>query len=80
MSKKIAKVVKLEIPGGQAKPGSALASAGINMPKFCTEFNEKTKANMGKVTPVIITAYEDKSFSFVIKTTPAAVLLKEAAK
>ncbi|MCK9198009.1 MAG: 50S ribosomal protein L11 [Erysipelotrichales bacterium] len=79
MSKKIAKVVKLEIPGGQAKPGSALASAGINMPKFCTEFNEKTKANMGKVTPVIITAYEDKSFSFVIKTTPAAVLLKEAA-
>lgn len=79
MSKKVAKVVKLELPGGQAKPGSALASAGINMPKFCTEFNDKTKQNMGEVVPVIITAYEDKSFSFVIKTTPAAVLLKKAA-
>ena len=68
MSKKIAKVVKLELPGGQAKPGSALASAGINMPKFCTEFNDKTKQNMGEVVPVIITAYEDKSFSFIINT------------
>jgi large subunit ribosomal protein L11 len=79
VSKKIAKVVKLELPGGQAKPGSALASAGINMPKFCTEFNDKTKQNMGEVVPVIITAYEDKSFSFIIKTTPTAVLLKKAA-
>lgn len=79
MSKRIAKVVKLEILGGQAKPGSALASAGINMPKFCSEFNDKTKDRMGKVVPVIITAYEDKSCDFVIKTTPAAVLLKEAA-
>lgn len=80
MAKKIAKVVKLELPGGGAKPGSALASAGINMPKFCTEFNDKTKDRAGQTVPVIITAYEDKSFSFVIKTTPAAVLLKKAAK
>ena len=79
MSKKVAKVVKLEIIGGQAKPGSALASAGINMPKFCTEFNAKTQDRAGKVVPVIITAFEDKSFEFVIKTTPAAILIKEAA-
>ena len=80
MSKKVAKVVKLEIIGGQAKPGSALASAGINMPKFCTEFNAKTQDRAGKVVPVIITAFEDKSFEFVIKTTPAAVLIKKALK
>ena len=79
MSKKIAKVVKLEIVGGQAKPGPKLASAGIVMPKFCTEFNAKTQDRAGKVVPVIITAFEDKSFEFVIKTTPAAVLIKEAA-
>ena len=79
MSKRVAKVVKLEILGGQAKPGSALASAGINMPKFCSAFNDHTKDRMGEVVPVIITAYEDKSCDFVIKTTPAAVLLKKAA-
>lgn len=80
VAKKITKVVKLELPGGQARPGSALASAGINMPQFCSEFNDKTKAQAGKTVPVIITAYEDKSFTFVIKTMPAAVMLKEAAK
>jgi large subunit ribosomal protein L11 len=80
VSKRIAKVVKLELPAGGAKPGSALASAGINMPKFCQEFNDKTRERAGDVVPVIITAFEDKSFSFVIKTTPAAVLLKKAAK
>ena len=79
MSKKIAKVVKLEIPGGQAKPGPKLASAGIMMPKFCTDFNAKTADRQGKTVPVIITAYEDKSFDFVIKTTPVAELLKEEA-
>ena len=79
MSKKVAKVVKLEIIGGQAKPGSALASAGINMPKFCTEFNAKTSDRIGDIVPVIITAYEDKSFDFVIKTTPVTVLLKKEA-
>lgn len=79
MSKKIAKVVKLEIPGGQAKPGPKLASAGIMMPKFCTDFNAKTADRQGETVPVIITAYEDKSFDFVIKTTPVAeLLLKEA--
>ena len=79
MSKKIAKVVKLELVGGQAKPGPKLASAGILMPKFCTDFNAKTSDRIGEVVPVIITAYEDKSFDFVIKTTPVAgLLLKEA--
>ncbi len=79
MSKKIAKVVKLEIPGGQAKPGPKLASAGILMPKFCTDFNAKTADRNGDIVPVIITAYEDKSFDFVIKTTPVAVLLLKEA-
>ena len=79
MSKKIAKVVKLELVGGQAKPGPKLASAGIMMPKFCTDFNAKTADRQGETVPVIITAYEDKSFDFVIKTSPVAeLLLKEA--
>ena len=79
MAKKVAKVCKLQFPGGGAKPGPALASAGINMPKFCSEFNDQTRDRHGDIVPVIITAYEDKSFDFVIKTTPAAVLLKKAA-
>ncbi len=78
MSKKVAKVVKLQIPAGQAKPGPALASAGIMMPKFCQEFNDQTRDRAGDVVPVIITAYEDKSFTFVLKTTPTANLLKKA--
>lgn len=80
MAKKVAKVCKLQFQAGQAKPGPALASAGINMPQFCTAFNDQTKDRKGDVVPVIITAYEDKSFDFVIKTTPAAFLLKKAAK
>ena len=68
MSKKIAKVVKLELIGGEAKPGPKLASAGIVMPKFCTDFNAKTADRRGEIVPVIITAYEDKSFDYVIKT------------
>jgi large subunit ribosomal protein L11 len=79
MAKKIAKVCKLQFPAGGAKPGPALASAGINMPAFCTDFNAQTRDRAGDIVPVIITAYEDKSFTFVIKTTPAAVLLKKAA-
>lgn len=79
MAKKVAKVCKLQFQAGQAKPGPALASAGINMPQFCTAFNDQTKDRKGDVVPVIITAYEDKSFDFVIKTTPAAFLLKKAA-
>lgn len=79
MSKKIAKVVKLELPGGEAKPGPKLATAGIVMPKFCTDFNAKTADRKGEVVPVIITAYEDKSFDFVIKTSPVAGLLLKTA-
>ena len=77
--KRIAKVSKLQFLGGGAKPGPALASAGINMPQFCTDFNAKTQDRKGEIVPVIITAYEDKSFDFVIKTTPAAFLIKKAA-
>ena len=80
VSKRVAKVVKLQIPAGQAKPGPALASAGIMMPKFCSDFNAKTADRAGEVVPVIITAYEDKSYDFVLKTTPATFKLKEAAK
>ena len=79
MSKRIAKVVKMELPGGDAKPGPKLASAGIIMPKFCTDFNAKTADRRGEIVPVIITAYEDKSCDFVIKTSPVAGLLKKAA-
>lgn len=80
MSKKVAKVVKLQFPAGGARPGPALAGAGINMPQFCTAFNDATKDRAGDIVPVIITAFEDKSFTFVLKTTPASVLLKKAAK
>lgn len=79
MSKKVAKVCKLQFPAGGARPGPALASAGINMPQFCTAFNDATKERAGDVVPVIITAYEDKSFDFIIKTTPAAMMIKKAA-
>ena len=79
MSKKIAKVVKMELPGGDAKPGPKLASAGVNMAKFCTDFNAKTADRRGQIVPVIITAYEDKSYDFVIKTSPVAGLLLKAA-
>ena len=80
MSKKVAKVCKLQFPAGGAKPGPALASAGINMPQFCTAFNDATKDRHGDMVPVIITAYEDKSFDFVLKTTPASIMIKKAAK
>lgn len=79
MAKKIAKVVKMELEGGNAKPGPKLASAGIVMPKFCTDFNAKTADRRGEIVPVIITAYEDKSFDFVIKTSPVAGLLLKAS-
>ena len=79
MAKKVAKVCKLNFEAGQAKPGPALASAGINMPQFCSQFNDATKDRHGDIVPVIITAYEDKSFDFVLKTTPAAFLLRKAA-
>ena len=80
MSKKVAKVVKLQFKAGGARPGPALASAGINMPQFCTQFNDETKDRAGEIVPVLITAYEDKSFSFVLKTTPASNMILKAAK
>lgn len=79
MGKKVAKVVKMELPGGEAKPGPKLASAGVVMPKFCTDFNAKTADRKGEIVPVIITAYEDKTFDFVIKTSPVTGLLLKAA-
>ncbi|MBQ1304871.1 MAG: 50S ribosomal protein L11 [Erysipelotrichales bacterium] len=79
MAKRVTKVCKLQFMAGQAKPGPALASAGINMPQFCMSFNDATKDRAGELVPVIITAYEDKSFEYVLKTTPAAVKLKKAA-
>ena len=79
MSKKVAKICKLQFPAGGAKPGPALASAGINMPQFCSAFNDATRDRGGDLVPVIITAYEDKSFDFVLKTTPAPILIKKAA-
>ena len=69
----------MELPGGDAKPGPKLASAGVNMAKFCTDFNAKTADRRGEIVPVLITAYEDKSYDFVIKTTPVAPLLLKAA-
>ncbi len=79
MRKKITKVVKMELPGGEAHPGPKLASAGVVMNKFCTDFNAKTADRKGQVVPVIITAYEDKTYDFVIKTSPVAGLLLKAA-
>lgn len=79
MSKKVAKICKLQFPAGGAKPGPALASAGINMPQFCSAFNDATRERAGDLVPVVITAYEDKSFDFVLKATPAAIMIKKAA-
>jgi len=80
VAKKITRIAKLEFMAMQAKPGAELASLGINMPVFTKEFNDATKDRAGDVVPVVITAYDDKSFTFVLKTTPAPVLLKKAAK
>lgn len=84
MAKKIKTVVKLQIKAGQANPappvGPALGQHGLNIQEFCTRFNEQTKAMMGDVIPAEITVYEDRTYSFVLKTPPAAELLKKAAK
>ena len=79
MSKRIARVVKLEFPAGGARPGPALAGVGINMPQFCTAFNDASKERAGDVVPVVITVFDDKSFDFELKTTPAAIVLKKIA-
>ncbi|MFV9482780.1 50S ribosomal protein L11 [Christiangramia sp. ASW11-125] len=84
MAKEVSKVVKLQVRGGAANPsppvGPALGAAGVNIMEFCKQFNGRTQDKQGKVLPVAITVYKDKSFDFVIKTPPAAVQLMEAAK
>ncbi|HEY5500987.1 MAG TPA: 50S ribosomal protein L11 [Candidatus Humimicrobiaceae bacterium] len=82
MAKKITALVKLQVTAGQANPappiGPALGQHGINIMEFCKQFNERTASQTGTVLPVIITVYADRSFSFITKTPPAAVLLKKA--
>ena len=84
MAKEVSKVVKLQVKGGQANPsppvGPALGAAGVNIMEFCKQFNARTQDKQGKVLPVAITVYKDKSFDFVVKTPPAAVQILEAAK
>lgn len=79
MAKRITRIAKLEFMAMQAKPGAELASLGINMPQFTQQFNDATKERAGEIVPVVITAYDDKSFDFELKTTPAAFLLKKEA-
>ena len=84
MAKKVIGQIKLQIPAGQANPsppvGPALGQNGVNIMEFCKSFNDKTKDGKGMIIPVVITVYADRSFSFITKTPPAAVLLKKAAK
>ena len=84
MAKEIQTYVKLQVKGGQANPappvGPALGSKGLNIMEFCKRFNAETQDSQGKLLPVVITVYTDKSFDFVIKTAPAAIQLLEAAK
>ncbi len=83
MAKKITGMIKLQIPAGQANPappvGPALGQHGVNIMAFCKDFNAKTKEQAGMIIPVVITVYQDKSFSFITKSPPASVLLKKAA-
>ncbi len=84
MAKEVGKVVKLQVRGGAANPsppvGPALGAAGVNIMEFCKQFNARTQDKPGKILPVVITVYKDKSFDFIVKTPPAAVQLLEAAK
>lgn len=83
MAKKIKTKIKLQIAGGQANPappvGPALGQHGLNISEFCKQFNDKTKDKMGDIIPVEITVYEDRSYDFILKTPPAAELIKKAA-
>jgi large subunit ribosomal protein L11 len=83
MAKKVIGMIKLQIPAGKATPappvGPALGQHGVNIMGFCKDFNEKTANQMGLIIPVEITVYQDRSFTFILKTPPAAVLLKKAA-
>ena len=84
MAKEVSKVVKLQVRGGAANPsppvGPALGAAGVNIMEFCKQFNSRTQDKPGKVLPVVINVYKDKSFDFIVKTPPAAIQLLEAAK
>tara|TARA_B100001057_G_scaffold139440_1_gene139087 strand:- start:863 stop:1306 length:444 start_codon:yes stop_codon:yes gene_type:complete len=84
MAKEVSKILKLQIKGGAANPsppvGPALGAAGVNIMEFCKQFNARTQDKQGKILPVEISVYVDKSFDFIIKTSPAAVQLLEAAK
>ena len=84
MAKEISTYIKLQVKGGAANPappiGPALGAKGVNIMEFCKQFNARTQDQAGKVLPVIITVYTDKSFEFIIKTPPAAVQLMDAAK
>src|SRR6185503_3053558 len=83
MAKKVTGIIKLQIPAGQANPappvGPALGQQGVNIMAFCKEFNAATKGDAGMVIPVVITVYQDKSFTFITKSPPASILLKKAA-
>ena len=83
MAKKVTGIVRLQVPAGQANPappiGPALGAQGVNIMAFCKEFNSKTQDKAGLIIPVVITVYADRSFSFVLRSPPAAVLLKKAA-
>ena len=83
MAKKVTGIVKLQIPAGQANPappvGPALGQQGVNIMEFCKQFNAATQSQAGLVIPVVITVYQDKSFTFITKSPPASVLLKKAA-
>lgn len=83
MAKKVAAVVKLQVPAGKANPsppvGPALGQHGVNIMEFCKAFNTKTQSQEGLVIPVVITVYADRSFTFITKTPPASILLKQAA-
>ena len=84
MAKEVSGIIKLQIKGGAANPsppvGPALGAKGVNIMEFCKQFNAKTQDKMGLIIPVILTVYSDKSFTFITKTPPAAVLLVKAAK
>lgn len=83
MAKAVKTIVKLQLPGGGATPappvGTALGPHGVNIQQFCTKFNDQTKAMAGDIVPIVLTIFEDRSFDFIIKTPPAAELLKKAA-